>query len=456
MENNDNPIWRFFASVRLALFILLILATTSVIGTLIPQGKPPEFYIEAFGPKIAHFFQILDVPQMYGSLWFICLLLLFCNNLIVCTIDRLPGVWRMVVLNNLGTPLERLGKMPHRQVFMAVGDAASLGEAVGDLLVGNGWKAQAENKPDGLLLFSQKTPWSRLGVYVVHLSILLIFSGALIGSLMGYKAFVMIPEGAATATAYQFGTEKPIPLGFSVRCDEFTVSYYDDGHTPKEYRSVLTVTDPTSGKTITRPIVVNDPLSYKGITFYQSSYEPRQEFKINITTKADNKQQEFRTPFGQKTSWPGTEIEFGVINRQIRSSLGDVGKIKLWFFDGQGEPSIFWLENKDSKTITRPSGTYEIQISQLFATGLEVAKDPGVWTVYAGCTLMLVGLYVAFFLSHRRIWVYISLGKNEQQSRILLCGASSKNRVAFEKEFAGLTGAFAENPTFTLVKEEQA
>ena len=117
MKKTENTVWRFFASVRLALFTLLILATTSIIGTLIPQGKPPEFYIEAFGPRTALFFQMLDVPNMYGSWWFISLLFLFSNNLIVCTIDRLPNVWKMVVMNNLDTDPERLEKMPHKSTY---------------------------------------------------------------------------------------------------------------------------------------------------------------------------------------------------------------------------------------------------------------------------------------------------------------------------------------------------
>jgi len=455
MEKTTNPVWRFFASVKLALFTLFILATTSIIGTLIPQGKPPEFYIEAFGPRIAHFLQILDVPQMYGSWWFIALLLLFCNNLIICTIDRLPGVWRVVVQDNLDTPVDRLEKMPQRQVLMADGDTSSLGEAASAIMHKNGWKADGKDKADGRLLFAQKAPWSRLGVYAVHLSILIIFAGAIIGVLNGYKAFVMIPEGASTEEVFPFGTKKAIPLGFSLRCDEFTVSYYDNGM-PKEYRSVLTVNDQAAGKTITRPIVVNDPLDYKGITFYQSSYEPMQGFKISITRKADGKQQGFQIPFAKKTPWEGTGVEFGIINRQIRSRMGDVEQMKVWFFDGQGDPSVFWLANNGNATIARPTGIYEITGRQMFATGLQVAKDPGVWTVYLGCVLMLLGLYVAFFLSHRRVWVYISRAEAPGRCRIMVCGVSSKNRLAFEKEFAGLTGAFAEHPSFNQPKEQQA
>jgi cytochrome c biogenesis protein len=447
MKKTDNMVWRFFASVKLALFSLLILATTSIIGTLIPQNNPPDFYIENFGQRTAQFFQMLDVSDMYNSWWFISLLLLFSINLIVCTIDRLPNVWQMVVLNNLDTDPERLEKMPHRQEFHARGDAAALAEITSALLAKNGWKAQRADKPTGSLLFSQKQAWSRLGVYAVHLSILIIFAGAIIGSLLGFKAGVMIPEGTATDTVYETGTGNPISLGFTVQCDDFNVSFYADGTTPKEFRSDLSLLE--NGKTIIakRPIIVNDPLAHKGITFYQSSYEPMQGFNVVITNKATKVSQSFQIPFGQKISWPEGGIDFGVINQEVRSRMGDVGQLKVWFSDGQGDPSIFWMDNNATHAISSPTATYDFAASQVYATGLQVAKDPGVWTVYAGCALMLIGLYVAFFLSHRRVWVYITKEEAADRCRILVCGGSSKNRIAFEKEFAALVEGFSHEST---------
>lgn len=448
MKKTENMVWRFFASVRLALFTLLILATTSIIGTLIPQKNPPDFYIENFGQRTAQFFQMLDVPDMYNSWWFIGLLLLFSINLIVCTIDRLPNVWQAVVQNNLATDSERLEKMPHRQVFHAPGDAAALAEIAGTLLAKSGWKAQTENNPTASLLFSQKTAWSRLGVYAVHLSILIIFAGAIIGSLLGFKAGVMIPEGSATDTVYETGTERPISLGFTVQCDDFNVSFYPDGTTPKEFRSDLTLLENGNPVITKRPIIVNDPLDYKGITFYQSSYEPMQGFNVVITNKTTKASQSFQIPFGQKISWPEGGVDFGVINQEARSRMGDVSKLKVWFYDGQGEPSTFWMDNNAAQTISSPTATYDFQASQVYATGLQVAKDPGVWTVYVGCTLMLIGLYVAFFLSHRRVWIYIAREEAGDRCRILVCGTSNKNRIAFEKEFAALVENFTHDSTF--------
>lgn len=443
MKKSENSIWRFFASVKLALFTLLILSVTSIIGTLIPQKNPPEFYIQEFGMNTARFLQLLDVHNMYNSWWFVSLLLLFSINLIVCTIDRLPNVWRMVVTDNLDTPSERLEKMPQKRIFFSDDDQEAVTRTVSQQMKEGGWNPQSQTRQTETLLFSQKTAWSRLGVYAVHLSIIIIFAGALIGSVGGYRGSIMIPEGESTDTIYEHITSRPIPLGFTVQCDEFGITYYDDGGTPKEFRSVLTIKDPEQGQPYTRPIIVNDPLDHKGVTFYQSSYQPLEAFKTVITNKSTGMTETFRIPFGEKISWPGTDIEFGVINQQKISQMGNVSHVKVWLADGQGE-STFWIADKASQTIAHPAGEYDFSIKQIYATGLQATKDPGVWTVYFGCMLMLFGLYAAFFLSHRRIWV--SIRPEGNRSRVLLCGTSSKNIFDFEKDFAALSARLENNP----------
>ena len=59
-------------------------------------------------------------------------------------------------------------------------------------------------------------------------------------------------------------------------------------------------------------------------------------------------------------------------------------------------------------------------------TGLQVAKDPGVWVVWLGCLLMVVGIYVAFLMSHRRIWVRVENGT------VTVGGNASKNQAGFQ------------------------
>jgi len=42
-------LWQFFCSVKLTIVLLLALAMTSIIGTLIPQNENPGLYLNAYG-----------------------------------------------------------------------------------------------------------------------------------------------------------------------------------------------------------------------------------------------------------------------------------------------------------------------------------------------------------------------------------------------------------------------
>jgi cytochrome c biogenesis protein len=64
-----------------------------------------------------------------------------------------------------------------------------------------------------------------------------------------------------------------------------------------------------------------------------------------------------------------------------------------------------------------------------------VTKDPGVWVVWVGCSLMIIGFIVSFFFSHQRVWIRIPKGP---QGEIVLAGSANKNKVGFEKRFEDL------------------
>jgi cytochrome c biogenesis protein len=64
-------------------------------------------------------------------------------------------------------------------------------------------------------------------------------------------------------------------------------------------------------------------------------------------------------------------------------------------------------------------------------TGMQVRKDPGVFIVYLGCIIMAIGLYITFFMSHKRVWINIAEEKNNL--KILIAASANKNRIALEK-----------------------
>ncbi len=100
-------------------------------------------------------------------------------------------------------------------------------------------------------------------------------------------------------------------------------------------------------------------------------------------------------------------------------------------------PQPLWVLKDSSKIDQRDAEVIvnfeEITIQEY--TGLQVAKDPGVWVVWIGCALLIVGLIISFFFSHQRIWVRIPKGPGRE---IVIAGSASKNRVGFEKVFERL------------------
>ncbi|MCF8056025.1 MAG: cytochrome c biogenesis protein ResB [Desulfocapsa sp.] len=369
---------------------------------------------------------------MYNSWWFLGLLGLLCTNLIVCSLERFPGVWKMIRNDGLAVPLKRLEKMGRKTTWKSSLSMARSVSEMSNKLSSIGWKSRRCQRDGGIMLFAQKGAYSRTGVYLVHVSILVILAGATLGELTGFKGSVMLPETRQTDKVYAFNSSESIDLGFSIRCDSFSIKHYDTGMV-KEYSSLLTVMEPGK-ESFQTAIEVNKPLTHRGVTFYQSGYEAYNDFLVQMTNIETGNRKTIIIPFQTEVQWAEEGLSFGIVNVELVDQ--SVQRIKVWFSGSKGGASVFWLGNGESTRVEREGQTYLLSAKQLHATGLQVAKDPGVWLVYLGCGLMLFGLMVAFFLSHRRIWLFIS--EEDGGASVLFVGNANKNRVGFENSFGRL------------------
>jgi cytochrome c biogenesis protein len=72
-----------------------------------------------------------------------------------------------------------------------------------------------------------------------------------------------------------------------------------------------------------------------------------------------------------------------------------------------------------------------------YYTGLQVSRDPGVWVVYVGFILMIIGIYITFFMSHQQVCIDVSA--QGQKSRVLVAGISNKNKMGMQKKVTKLS-----------------
>ncbi|MCP5158952.1 MAG: cytochrome c biogenesis protein ResB [Gammaproteobacteria bacterium] len=76
---------------------------------------------------------------------------------------------------------------------------------------------------------------------------------------------------------------------------------------------------------------------------------------------------------------------------------------------------------------------------QVEASGLQVTRSGGAVVVYIGFALLIIGVFVMFYTSHRRLWIW--LADEEDATRMVLAGVGSRRPVEFVGEFAALKAA---------------
>ncbi|MCD4677339.1 MAG: cytochrome c biogenesis protein ResB, partial [Desulfobacula sp.] len=66
------------------------------------------------------------------------------------------------------------------------------------------------------------------------------------------------------------------------------------------------------------------------------------------------------------------------------------------------------------------------EFDQKHYTGLQITKDPGIWYVYSGFILMIIGCWVTFFMSHQSYIIKIERNK-DNSSKISISGTANRN-----------------------------
>jgi cytochrome c biogenesis protein len=430
-----------FRSLKLTIFLLILLAILSIIGTVITQNATTEEYIHRYGVGLYEVLDFFNLFDMYRSWWFSAILLLLVVNLIACSVYRFPGVWNQIVRESASADVEdgTFKTLPYvEKVPISNSMKAKAEEGIGSNLKKWFGKQKRTETESAITLFSEKGRFSRLGVYITHLSIIIILIGGLIGSFYGIKGFVNILEGEAINQIYLRTRDKeiPKPIGFSVRCDDFKIAFYDlpgkQKHV-KEYTSILSILE--NGKEVLKETIrVNHPLHYKGWAFYQSSYGAFHEVTLGVIQKERKEKTLLTLLEGDTIRIPNSNALIRLLKYAPQvHNFGQGAQVVL--FRPNQEPRAQWVV----KGMAQSGQSKEDDLALSFEgvtskeyTGLQVAKDPGVWVVWSGCGLLIFGLIVSFFFSHQKVWVRIPKGSGGE---IVLAGTANKNRPGFERSF---------------------
>jgi len=458
-QSGIEKILTFFSSLKCGLFLLALVGISVILGTLILQ-KPmaQEGQIEQiYAPETIRLLNAVGLLDVFHTWWFILLLGLLGANIALASIERFPQVWRLYVRPHLIANEAFIRALPfHREIPLGSSSPHEAMSLVTDKLKSLGYPPRLDALEQGTL-YIEKHRAARLAPYVVHTSLLIIFAGAILDGTHGYKGFINLRPGTRTNTIEPLtmpGAERR--LDFSIRCDAAGMQRYPDG-SPRQYWSRLAVEE-NGSEVLHKQISVNDPLTYKGVRFFQASYAStgvphRLVMEASWLDNGVEKQQmlTLSPQLPAEITDLGATVELGdflpdfVLTGDQLTSRSDEPRnpaIRLQVTRPGGKPATAWILAK-SPEMNPPNDTgisfRFVNVEMDYMTGLQVAHEPGQGLIWAGCWLLVGGLMMALYLSHIRIW---GVAASDRKGRpvLLLGGQPSKYRENFESKFNELAG----------------
>lgn len=132
---------------------------------------------------------------------------------------------------------------------------------------------------------------TKAGLWLAHLGALLLIGGGVMAGLGREEGYLLIPEGTTSSAVYEYDEERGdvFKESFSkpVRALPFTLHLKDVKREPhpgteeaRHYRSDLVIDD--GGLKLPVVVALNEPLRYRGYTFYQSSYLTSEQGEATI------------------------------------------------------------------------------------------------------------------------------------------------------------------------------
>ncbi|MRR17894.1 MAG: cytochrome c biogenesis protein ResB [Deltaproteobacteria bacterium] len=456
MSKNKSGIWSFFSSVQLAIVLLSLIALFAVIGTLVPQREATAELAGKLSPTLFAFLAKMQIFDLYHSVWFFLLTGLLAVNLIICSLDRFPMAWRRFRTKHSPLHEDVFKDLPADSMFTAKANQQKAADAAASLLKKK-YRAFTRADGEGSVSFCvQKGRFAHFGVYIVHLSFLVLIAGAMIGSVFGTEGYVNITEGETVNSIQLRSNNQPFPLPFSVRCDKFTVEFYETG-APKTFQSDLAFLQ--KDKTVlSGKLRVNHPIAFEGFRFYQASYGAAPGGKATLVLTRGGGRDVMNVAAGFTFDLPGKEGTFEVL--RVEQNLMKMGPAVKVTVRSKKEEATFWIFRDIDKIrqlspdifeqvpMFNPSlfSPYTFALSGLeekYYTGLQVTRDPGTPVVACAALLLIGGLMIILFTYARSIWVRIDQKKDKVVVRV--AGRSFKNQAGLEKEMQYLLSELRDN-----------
>jgi len=456
--------WRTFASIETGVVLLILVVILSAVGTIVlqrPVTKPEEMQ-SAYSPHVLRVLDAVGLTDVFHSWWFLGLVFLVSLCIVASSVSRFPNRWRYFSrpykypeesFRHALRPQKSLA-LVNREVDREASEESGLAAAE-RALRSKGYNPERVVRQDHFGIFAEQHRFSQLAVYIVHSSLLLIFFGTIVDGIWGWRGTLNLNEGqSSNVVETRDGKTRTLP--FSIRCDAAGQENYQDG-TPKKWWSNVAVVK--GGQDVRKKeIVVNDPLLYNGVRFYQSSYATNGKVdKLMLAAAAQDgsgRKQEIGLAVNDTASldadttvrfaefFPDYAVRDGQVYRNSDELRHPAAHLVVTSKKA-GKDFDVWLPPLEevADNSKSPWKFEETELKVGHFTELEVSHEPGQWAVWPGVVLMGIGLAFAFYMVHMRFWVVPVRDAKTGKLSLWIGGSANRNRDGFEQRFNDLVAS---------------
>jgi cytochrome c biogenesis protein len=415
-------LFKSIADLRFAIFILLLIAALSIIGTVIEQDQSVETYKLNY-PLTNRVFGFLSwdiilrfgFDHVYKTWWFIALILLFGLSLLTCTLlQQFPSLkiarrcqffrtTQQFCRLNISTNLQHLS---FSQILFRIKE--------------NDYSIFQQKN----IVYCYKGLIGRIAPIIVHFSMILTLIGAIIGSIAGFKAQEIIPktETFHIQNVLNNGQFTFIPK-VSIRINDFWIAYTKQTAITQFY-SDLSILNVDGNEVERKTIFVNSPAKYNGIDYYQTDWSI-------IGLRIKNKDFSiFQYPF---ITLPNNTEKIWLSWISSNPELTD--GLTILIDNLQGYCSVYnksgnFLGNLELNESLKMQNSFTL-IDILSSTGLQIKSDPGILLIYSGFLFLMVSTLISY-ITYSQIWII------QDEKKIFIGGNTTRATFDFELEFLKL------------------
>jgi cytochrome c biogenesis protein len=459
--------WRFFCSVRAAIWEIAFLALLVLIGTL--RGSSVPRLIADRAPVTEPLVNRWYAWDVFHSFLFMAILALLSVAIAIGgMINRAPGIWKAIAHPTVTTSHGFLRSASPSAVLSSPAPPSELAQQLTIVLKERRYRVLTADRGNEIHLYADRNRFSKLGTFPFHLALILILFGGIVGARFGFRdTEFTVPEGETRSILH--GTD------LSIRLDRFEDVYAEDG-SPAEFTSHLTLLD--EGELVRQQaITVNHPLSYNDIVVYQASFG--QAVHLRVTDSAGTVLHDGAVELGLYRARENADAPAGILALpeagvtlsiiapdEARFNDPDADTLKLadqqLYVTARYTDTFAGQQSTDAildPTQTADLGRVQVEfVRDTRFTLLQVARNPGIPIFVVASILLVGGLAVTFYFPHRRLRGIVKPGIDGSASTAFVAPLARRDWSG-QREFYRIIEILTtrlENASISLVEESRS